>query len=204
MTPGENSTFVRSLDGTYSQKLADGNWHSLSKDGTRLAYAVGKDLHVLDLSSGQDSMVGTSGTGGVGMIWSPNGTRILYTDIESLFVINADGSERKKVDDGLEIAVVGWLPDSQTVIYAVRGDNGFGLKSYHLQTGERRDHFTFDNKCGFAAISPDGQWVSFADRVFGLFPYGIFVSRLDGSERRLIADPELISMYKTVWSPNGQ
>jgi Tol biopolymer transport system component len=108
------------------------------------------------------------------------------------------------VDAGLEIAVVGWLPDSQTVIYAVRGENGFGLKSHRLQTGVSRDYFTFDNKGGFATISPDGQWISFADRVFGSFPYGIFISRLDGSERRLIADPELISMYKTVWSPNGQ
>jgi hypothetical protein len=67
MIPEDKSTFVRSLDGTNSQKLADGNWHSLSKDGTRLAYAVGKDLHVLDLSTGQDSMIGTFGTGGIDM-----------------------------------------------------------------------------------------------------------------------------------------
>lgn len=200
----DKSMYISSLDGANPQKTAGGYWQSLSKDGTRLAYVAEGSLHVMVLSTRQDLMIGSANTDGH-MVWSPDSTRILYTDSSNLYILHADGSGQEKVDTASEISPVGWLPDNQTVVYVAQGGNGFDLKSYHLQTGERRDLLMFNNKSGQATLSPDGQWIAFAESIFGgNYHVGIFISRIDGSERKLIADPELISTTNVVWSPDSQ
>ncbi len=195
--------YISNLDGINSRKIDDGTWPSLSTDGTRVAYSIGDGIHVFNLSTGENPAIGTDG---YRIIWSPDNTRIMYTTTFTLNVVNADGSGLQKIDTGSAqvISPVGWLPDSQTIMYAVMGGDGFTFRTHNLQSGETKELFTIQNKAGYGAISPDGQWIVFADRIFGANNWGIFISRLDGSERRMVAEPEVPAAFASVWGPDGQ
>lgn len=195
--------YLKGLDGTNVQKVAIGGWPSVSNDGTHLAYSAGDGIHVVDLSTGQNSALETDG---YRIIWSPDDTRLMFTTTFNLYVVKADGSGLQKVDIGQAqvISPVGWLPDKQTVVYSVLTGEGFELSKRNLQSGETQALFTIHNKAGYAALSSDGQWIVFADRIFGASNWGIFISHLDGSERRLVAEPEVPTAFTSVWGPDGQ
>lgn len=194
--------YISSLDGTISQKAAIGGWPSLSNDGTRLAYSAADGLNVLDLSTEQNTSFGTDG---YRIIWSPDDTRLLFTTTFNLYVVNADGSGSQKIniESSQVISPVGWLPDNQGVIYSILTGSGFDLKRYDLQSGETESLFTIHNKAGYGAISPDGQWIVFADHVGEAGNWSIFIAHLDGSERRLVAEPEVPTSFTSVWGPDG-
>jgi Tol biopolymer transport system component len=194
--------YVGNLDGTNLQKIDTGAWPSLSTDGTRLAYSASDGIRVRDLSSGQTTAIGIDG---YRIIWSPDNTRIMFTTTFALYVANADGSGLRQVNTGAAqvISPTGWV-DNQTIVYAAMSGEGFMFTTYNLQSGETKSWFTIQNKAGYGAISPDGGWIVFADRIVGEVNWGIFISRLDGSERRMIAEPQVPTAFMSVWGPDGQ
>jgi hypothetical protein len=190
-------------DGSDLHAVVNGGWGALSSDGTHLAYVNETGLNLVDLSTGQGF---TLNGDGYHVIWSPDDRRIMYTNTFNLFVANADGSAVQTIDTGSAqvIAPMGWLSDNQTIVYSAMGGEGFNVKSYNLQSGETKDLFVVHNKAGFGSVSPDGQWIVFADRVFGDNGWSIFISRVDGSDRRLVAGADVQTAFSSVWSPDGQ
>lgn len=195
--------YVGNPNGTDLQKIAIGAWPSLSNDGTQLVYSAQDGLHVVNLSSGQNSALGVDG---YRIIWSSDDTRWMFTNTFNIYVVNADGSglQKMNIPSGQVLAPVGWLPDNQTIVYSTLSGDGFNLKTYNLQSNETKDLFTIHNKAGYGAISPDGQWIVFADRQFGETNWGIYISRLDGSDRKLVAEPQVPTAFASVWGPDGQ
>lgn len=195
--------YVSDLDGSNLQKIGIGAWPSLSNNGARLVYSAQDGLRVVDLSTGQSSAFGVDG---YRILWSPDDTRMMFTNTFNMYVVNADGSglQRMNIPSGQVLAPVGWLPDNQTIVYSTLSGDGFVLKTYNLQSGEIKDLFTIHNKAGYGAISPDGRWLVFADRTFGETNWGIFISRLDGSERKLVVEPEVPTAFMSVWGPDSQ
>jgi Tol biopolymer transport system component len=191
--------YVSNLDGSGSRKIGTGAWTSLSSDGMRLVYSAADGLQVFDLSTGRITSFGTDGNRPV---WSPDDARILFSTTFDLYIINADGSGLRKIDTGsAEIfSSVGWLPDNQTIVYGAMGGSGFTFTTYNLQNGERKALFSFQNKAGFGAISPDGQWIVFDDKVFGEDNWGIYIARLDGSQRSLVASWDVPTAFTSVWN----
>jgi Tol biopolymer transport system component len=123
-----------------------------------------------------------------------------------LYIINVNGSglqEIPTVSTGI-ISSVGWLPDNQTIVYGAMDGNGFTFTTYNLGNGETKKLFSFQNKAGYGAISPDGQWIVFNDKGFGADNWGIFIARLDGSQRRLVAAYDVSTAFTSVWSPGTQ
>jgi Tol biopolymer transport system component len=121
--------------------------------------------------------------------------------------MKADGSESRTIDvGGAEITPpAGWLPDNETIIYSFMTGKGFGFVKRNLRTGEVTElPVSVQNKWGYVALSPDGQWVAFMDHVFGAPSYGVFISRLDGTDRRLIVAGDVPTSYRMAWSPNGE
>ncbi|MBI1793497.1 MAG: PD40 domain-containing protein [Chloroflexi bacterium] len=194
--------YVSGPDGANLQKIGTGAWPSLSNNGMQLVYSAADGLRVVDLSSGKSSAFGVDG---YRILWSPDDTRMMYTTTFGLYVINADGSGLRQINTGPAqvISPTGWV-DDQTIVYAVMGGDGFTFTSYNLQSGETKSLFTIQNKAGYGAISPDGKWIVFADRVVGEANWGIFISRLDGSERKMVVEPQVSTAFASVWGPDGQ
>jgi len=205
--PAPTSNFpllqISNLDGSDRRDLVNGGgWSALSPDGAHLIYGDEKGLHILDIPTGQDTLLGVDGDVPV---WSPDGTRIMYTTFSDLYVMNADGSGSQKINTGAAqmINSIGFLPDNQTIVYSVYGE-GFTFTTQNLQSGETKKLFTVFSKAGLGVLSPDGGWIAFSDREFGGNGPGIFVSRLDGSERRLVASADVPSAFYPAWSPDGK
>jgi len=194
--------YISNPDGSNSRYAATGGWPSLSNAGDRLAYSAGDGLHVFDLSTEENI---TFGYDGYGIIWSPDDTRLLFTTTFNLYLVNSDGTNLEKIntDPSQVLATVGWLPDNQGIIYSKLTGAGFELIKYNLDSGETETLFTINNKAGYGALSPDGKWLVFADRVSEAANWSIFTSHVDGSERRLIAEPEVPTAFMSVWSPDG-
>jgi hypothetical protein len=76
-----------------------------------------------------------------------------------------------------------------------------------LATGEITELFTaMGNQTRFAAISPDGAFIAFTDRITNT-AFGLFVSPLTGLDRQLIAQMDLSDNFwasNAVWPPDGK
>lgn len=194
--------YLNRLNGTDVQRVDIGAWASLSPSGTRLVYSAQSSLRLLDLSSSESFSFGADGNR---IIWSPDEKRFLFTGPFNVYIAQADGSalQRVKIEGGQVLAPVGWL-DDQTIVYSVLSGEKFDLRTYNLQSGESNLLFPIHNKAGYAAVSPDGQWLVFADREFGQMNWGIFISRPDGSERKRVVDPEVPTAFMSIWGPDSQ
>src|ERR1700722_18424408 len=70
-------------------------------------------------------------TAGEAAAWSPNGKLLVYSDLSSLFVAKADGTESRKVlTAGGEIKNVSWSADSSRLQFD--GTESLGSRDHHL------------------------------------------------------------------------
>ena len=196
--------YISNLDGTNSRKIDVGAWPSLSADGTRLAYSIGDGIHVFNLSTGENPAIGTDG---YRIIWSPDNTRMMFTTTFTLNVVNADGSGLQKIDTGSAqvISPSGWLSDNQTIVYAVMGGDGFTYS--HIITckaARRKNYSRSKTKPATARFHPTDSGSFLLTGYLARTNWGIFISRLDGSDRRLVAEPEVPTAFASVWGPDSQ
>ncbi len=158
---------------------------------------------------------------------SPDGQKLLYLepgkDSLRLYLSNIDGSKpRVLVREGMNL-LPSWLPDSRHVVWmkALQADKRQDPASrsrIHIldtRTGATRRLFSdpeqIKHSNAMPSVSPDGARVAFVSDRSGSFR--IWVSKLDGSEARLIS-PVVVETHKTLklpieqkvpaWSPNGQ
>ena len=197
--------FSANLDGSDQHGFYSGYYPALSPDRTRMVFMTDAgELKVLDLNSMQTSRSFGSGENA---LWSPDGQRILFS---GLYVINADGSGLRKIETGsVRVQPVGWLPDNQTIVFGAQNGDIHALyqhtfKTYNLQSGETKSLFQVNIKTAMGSISADGQWIAFNEKVFGTNPDGaVFVARLDGSERRMVASLDDAYPFHPLWGPVG-
>jgi Tol biopolymer transport system component len=103
--------------------LSDTAW---SPDGRRIAFSIDYDgdtddvecsdlasgiIHVLDLQDGTFRSI----SAGVGLRWSPDGTRLLVDETD-IVVMRADGTERRKLA-GANASNPAWSPDGRFVAF---------------------------------------------------------------------------------------
>jgi Tol biopolymer transport system component len=198
------------LDGSDPRGLVNGYYPALSPDGTHIAFmSQNVSLNILDLNNGQTILL----ENGTNPVWSPDGLRILfYNPPDGLYLAKTDGTGMQKIETGSpRVNPIGWLPDNQTIVFGAQVGDIYNLyehvfKTYNLQTGETKSLFPITIKTPSGAISPDGQWIAFNARLFGANLDGaVFISRLDGSERKLVvANLDNSLAFHPVWSPDGQ
>jgi len=206
LSPANAGVFVVNLEDGSRQVLGPGTWPSLSPDGARAAYSWSDGLHIVNLDSGENRLLPGTIDFDYNPRWSPDGLQLAFvrTDDLNLYIVNADGSSMQRVTAGPEYELlVGWLPEGQTLAYVFPGPEGLQLRFLDLTTGVQHDGFVIDAKGANAAISPDGQMMAFIERVPGGMDYSLYLSRLDGSDRRLITQPENWGISNPVWSPDG-
>lgn len=165
-----------------------------SPDGTRFAFTGRPEGGLLSVytvrTDGSDLKLISPETGGKSMpVWSPDGTRIAYLringDVEEVWVVKADGSERQMVDSHVysTYAHLDWSPDGTRLVFAVLMDgphtdlvtvrpDGTGLaRLTHTPTvSERLPAYLPDGRIGYN-VTPFG----------GPTDYDVWIINADGT-----------------------
>jgi Tol biopolymer transport system component len=162
----------------------------------------------MNIPTGQ-SLALTNATSDLRPLWSPVGTQIAFSRLTekgyNIFVMDADDLNVRALTDTTENFMAdGWTPDGQKVIGVSAQEGGNPVQLFDVASGPAQT-LDFIRQSGDedVSISPDGQWVAFTDKVPGRMAPGIFVSRLDGTEKRLLVQLESWTASQPLWSPDG-
>lgn len=206
---GALAAYTANLDGSNKQEIGEVNSSlSPSPDGAQLVYAGHDGLYIEDLATGESRHLSSTSPGDF-PIWSPDGMHIAFgRDVDlGLYIINPDGTGLQKVDVGPEYEkLLGWSADNTAIFYSVYATEGTLLRKLDLATGTVSELFNAGaNGSMFGALSLDGTKVAFFSSIAPTVN-GLYISRLDGSDRRLIAQMDVNHGYLNlpVWSPDGK
>ncbi|HEX8290955.1 MAG TPA: DPP IV N-terminal domain-containing protein, partial [Pyrinomonadaceae bacterium] len=122
--------WVMDADGSNQRNLSNNEWlfnryPAWSPDGSRIVFQRWNDLWVMDADGSNQTQITFAASGGyVKPSWSPDGTQIVATnDINfdgDIFVMNADGSDIRKIADGVHPT---WQPLPALGLTAVHAPN---------------------------------------------------------------------------------
>jgi hypothetical protein len=210
---------VAKLDGSNFKSIGLGSAPSLSPDGTRVVYmgpavdGPADGLYITDLASGITSLLPGTTKGDMNPLWSPDGQTIAFTRGPSsgligapgpynIVVTNVDGSDFRQLTEGTNANyAMAWMPDGNRLLYTVASRDGAFLHIMDIQSGEISPLFD-RNYNGTVVVSPDGKRLAF-EEMLPLDKYGLFISDLDGSNRKLLADGDPYIVTIPAWSPDG-
>jgi len=186
---GNADIYVVSADGTGKTQLTDDpGWEehpSWSPDGSRIAYVVypegslyGHDatLWIMNADGSGKVQLSKGAARGYHPAWSSDGTQIAYTGrtqkqayAEAVFVMNADGSDPRRVTPTVDYGFPTWASDGR-ILFRQDGD----VVALDLATNRTQQLTTTGNldevgnvedftRIGDFALSPDGQWIAIHD-----------------------------------------
>jgi TolB protein len=113
-------------DGTNERRLTStsSSWFPVySRDGSKLAFHVERDVHIMPAGGGALQRLTTDPANGMHPSWSPDGRRIAFMSWRNgrteLFLMNADGSNQQRIvsmDRGDAIDPR-WSPDGSRIVF---------------------------------------------------------------------------------------
>ena len=87
-----------------------GSLPTWSPDGSRLSFARGHDLVVLQLAGGRQRRLPPGGG-----VWSPDGERLAFLRSQNVYIADADGADARQIGRGDGFS---WSPDSRSLVIA--------------------------------------------------------------------------------------
>lgn len=199
------SEFIANLDGTQERSFVFGH-SSLSPDGSQLIYSnqEGK-IVLLNLENNTETILYDKADA-FQPIWSPDGKSIAFTSFDEttqIFVIDVDGSNLRVISESNRYpALLGWTADNNQLMYRnQQGDRREPLILIDINTKNETELFNILSR---ASMSPDGQWIAYIDIVPGKMGSGLYVSKPDQSEKRLLVQLDYQAISNVTWSPDGK
>jgi len=204
-SPDNYGIYVANLDGSEKQVIGQGVWASLSPDGSQVAYSWLDGLYLADTATGKLHLIPNTNSNDYNPHWSPDGRRIAFVRIDdfNLYTMTPDGSNIQRVIAGIDYEqLIDWSPDGASLFYGVDTRDGMLLKKLDVASGAVIDLFSVDAKGLYADISPDGSEIAFFNNITQMTS-GLYISNLDGSDRKLVAQMGHWMVVNPVWSPDG-
>jgi Tol biopolymer transport system component len=168
-----------------------------STDGTAIAIASpSSGVSIIDLATGRSTSIARIGT--IGVSWSPDGTRLVLESHGGIFVVNADGTDRRVlVDHGGRGPA--WSPDGTRIAYLrTPGSAGqVSLEVWVIGADGSDPTPLFRGECCLGDLwwgpiwSPDGHRIAFFDDRDVLFGSELTVNA-DGSRSPKVVDDVVV------------
>ncbi len=182
---------------------ASGNWGALSPDGQKVVFAGESGFQVYESQSGSITPLNIDG---YNPRWSPDGMKIAYIGgaAAGVYVVDiSSGTSSQVSSQGFE-TVIGWSADGSALDIAVpfSGGSAWQVRTVDPNSGTFTDLFIIEDgsrKALNAAISPDGQWISYR----GMDNSTVHLVRIDGSGNRVLMENPGVGTSGLVWASNG-
>jgi Tol biopolymer transport system component len=133
-------------------------------------------------------------------VWSPDGSRMLFSSNDDLWVMNADGSSRVRLVDADGVASYRWSPDGGRIAYLRErreGEDSFFDLWVAASDGTGQERIALN--ATYPSWSPDGLRIAYSRD----FPeLQVHVINADGSGDTPITSPP-VQAFQTAWSPTG-
>jgi Tol biopolymer transport system component len=132
-------------------------------------------------------------------VWSPDGRQILVVRDGDLYVMNAEGTGRVRVADGLEISEHRWSHDGRRIAYVdLRQEGGDVFEDLRVMQADGSGKVTVAKQAFNFSWSPDGRLVYTSVADFG--DVHLRIVNADGSgDLRLTGR----AAFQPAWSPDG-
>jgi hypothetical protein len=102
------------------------------------------------------------------------------------------------------IEPAGWTSDSKRVVFVEANPNNYIIKTVNIESGSVHSLIdTQQSYIWFASVSPDHEWIAYSEKVPGRMAPGIFMVRLDGSEKRLLVQLDYWMSSVASWGQDG-
>ncbi len=230
---GNHALFAVRSDGSDQWKLTSIDAYSLvSPEGSRIAFLVsgsdgGAELFVMDVDGTNQKKLADLDDD-VGPAWSPDGTRLAFSDYREdqygdgdyeIFVVAADGSagpqqvtRNSTIDDLILPGFGSWSPDSSRIAFSrdfgpattdSMPDNFTKVFVMDADGSNERQLVSTDDCQDWAPTwSPDGTRIAYFSHCDGT--HAISVIDSDGSNpHEAVPGDEGTASWPPVWSPDG-
>lgn len=191
-----------------SDRSGDPRLYMMEPDGT--------NLRMLEAGDPLDAHADTSASYAAARPrWSPDGQRIVFytywgkakgrTNGQDIVIINADGTNRKRLTSVGYNTDPSWSPDGRQIIFRALKDQNWGLYILEVETGEIRLLIDTPYMDRAPSWSPDGKRIIFSSGYGSDRPSqeDIFMVNINGEGLvQLTNGPGEESL--PIWSPNGQ
>lgn len=136
-----------------------------------------------------------------GPVWSPDGSRMLFTSRDDLYVMNGDGGGRTLLADGEGFAAYRWSPDGSMIAFvAVTVSGADAFENLWVMNADGTNSRELARNASAPTWSPDGSSLAYFSS--SLSDPHVRVISLDGTgDRRLTNDP--VAAFQPAWSPDG-
>jgi TolB protein len=147
---GSFQIWLMNADGTNPRQLTDfgTNWFpQWSPDGARLAFHVGRDVHLLDVANQRIARLTIDPNNGMHPSWSPDGRQIAFMTWRDgrteIYRMNADGSHQQRLSHTAEGDAIDprWSPDGRQIafVHLPRGRDAAGPKIICVMDAEGKN-----------------------------------------------------------------
>jgi Tol biopolymer transport system component len=212
--------YVMSAEGSGQRRVTQEAIHvwgaSWSPDGRQLVFSSGVgdpgnfNIYVVNVDgSGQQQLTNNRGQDPA---WSPDGQTIAFTRYvrakvggfhgwqKELHVMNADGSEQRKLTPLATTGSYVWSPDGRRIAFVSNRDGNHEVYVINIDGSGLRNLTRNPAGDGHPAWSPDGRKIGFV-RIRGS-NRDIYVMNADGSgQRNLTRDIPRRAFFAIAWSP---
>lgn len=213
--------FVINADGTDIQPLPvvgvgafDPAW---SPDGNKVVYSALREdgrpqLYLLDMTSGESTLLSLGDFWDAQAEWSPDGKKIVFVTTRNgpyqIWHMNPDGSEQMRfsASGGLWDQYPVWSPDGQTIYFTQREQGGIPrLMGARYPDGGAAEFRLYPYPGTIPmrelGISPDGQWLAFESWKAGE-QHDIYLLRAGAQEITPLTDASGWE-FDVDWRPAG-
>ncbi|HEX3231765.1 MAG TPA: chitobiase/beta-hexosaminidase C-terminal domain-containing protein, partial [Pyrinomonadaceae bacterium] len=128
--------------------------------------------------------------------WSPDGTQITYSDSSGIFVMNADGSQRRRVFAAQFPSSPDWSPNGRSIVFVLGSE--IWVTDIFTQTSLRLTINSSDDTR--PRFSPDGSKIVFSSNRDG--NYEVYVMDAGGTGQTRLTNSTTLDEWPD-WSPDG-